>query len=138
MSKKRVHIALVGGQPMPVYIGIKATVPQHVWLVHSKGEKGSEPEANIIMDQCGIPSRKVEFPAVDYPKILEKTTNLLTLLKGREVVINISSGTKPWAVACALISQNMPNVSLVYVDQNNKVYDITNKKIPTFGFADGH
>lgn len=123
-----IHIALVGGQPMPIYIGIKATNPNYVWLVHSKGEKGSEPEANIIMKQCGVPSKKVEFPAVDYPRILEKATNLLNILKGREVVINISGGTKPWAVACALLSQNMPNVSLVYVDQNNKVYDITNKK----------
>ena len=126
-----VHIALVGGQPMPVYIGIKATNPDYVWLIHSKGEKGSEPEANIIMKQCGIPSRKMEFPAVDYPKILEKATNLLNLLEGREVVINISSETKPWAVACALLSQNMPNVSLVYVDQNNRVYDISNKKFLT-------
>lgn len=129
---ERVHIALVGGQPMPVYIGIKAIMPKYVWLVHSKGKNGSEPEADIIMKQCGVPSRKLEFPAVDYPKILDKATNLLNLLKDREVLINISSGTKPWAVACALLSQNMPNVSLVYVDQNNKVYDITNKKFLPF------
>ena len=52
MNKKTVHIALVGGQPMPVYVGIKATEPEFVWLIHSKGENGSEPEADIIMKQC--------------------------------------------------------------------------------------
>ena len=132
MNKRTVHIALVGGQPMPVYVGIKATEPEFVWLIHSKGEKGSEPEADIIMQQCGIPSKKMEFPAVDYSIIIERAMGILERLKDHKVVINISSGTKPWAVAFSLLSVNRENVSLIYVDQNNRVYDITNKEFLSF------
>lgn len=132
MNKRTVHIALVGGQPMPVYVGIKATEPEFVWLIHSKGGKGSEPEADIIMQQCGIPSKKMEFPAVDYSIIIERAMGILERLKDHKVVINISSGTKPWAVAFSLLSVNRKNVSLIYVDQNNRVYDITNKEFLSF------
>lgn len=125
----KVHIALVGGQPMPVYIGIMTVKPGFVWLIHSKN---SEEEASIIFKQCGVESEKQEFPAVDYPVILETARKLLESLNDKEIIINISSGTKPWAVAFALLSVNMPNVSLVYVDQNNKTYDITNKRFLPF------
>lgn len=132
MNEKIVHIALVGGQPMPVYVGIAATKPDLVWLIHSKGERGSEPEANIIMKQCRIPSKKMEFPAVDYSIIIEQAKKLLESLKEDKVVINISSGTKPWAVAFSLLSVNMKAVSLIYVDQNNRVFDITNQSFLSF------
>lgn len=120
---KQVHITLVGGQPMPVYLGILAVKPQSVWLIHSKS---SEEEATIIANSCGVKDvKKMEFPAVDYPRILELSSGLLDGLKEEEVIINISSGTKPWAVAFALLSVNLSNVSLVYVDQNHHVYNIT-------------
>ena len=129
MNNMKVHIALVGGQPMPVYIGILAVKPELVWLIHSKNSKE---EASVIAKQCGVESEKLELPAVDYPVILEKAKKLLESLDEKEIIINISSGTKPWAVAFALLSVNMPNVSLVYVDQNNKTYDITNKRFLPF------
>ena len=135
MNKKTVHIALVGGQPMPVYVGIKATEPEFVWLIHSKGENGSEPEADIIMKQCGIPSNKMAFPAVDYSIIIEQAQKLLDDLSESDVVVNISSGTKPWAVAFSLLSVNRSNVFLIYVDQNNRVYDITNKDFLPFSMG---
>ena len=117
---------------MPVYVGIKATNPDSVWLIHTKGDKGSEPEADIIMQQCGIPSKKMAFPAVDYTIIIEQAQKLLDFMSEFNVVVNISSGTKPWAVAFSLLSVNRSNVSLIYVDQNNRVYDITNKEYLSF------
>lgn len=125
MGNKIVHITLVGGQPMPVYIGILAVRPKSIWLIHSKN---SEEESSIIANSCEVKNvdvKKLEFPAVDHSRIIEQAGKLLDELKEEEVIINISSGTKPWAVAFALLSVNLPNVSLVYVDQNHQVYNIT-------------
>ncbi len=125
MSK--VNISLVGGQPMPVYVGIYATNCDHVILIHSEGEKGSQPEAEGIKSGCGIPATLYALPTADYNDILVKAEELLSDLSDDEVWVNISGGTKLWTVAFTMLSFGRKNIKLFYIDQNNVFYDITQK-----------
>ena len=47
----KINISLVGGQPMPIYVGLEGTTPDSLVLVHSSQ---SENDARTIAD---IPSK---------------------------------------------------------------------------------
>ncbi len=123
MSK--VHIALVGGQPMPIHVGIEEFKAEKVILVHSKESKKL---AEDIKENVGLPCELQLFDSVDYPKIYEAADKLLGDLEQVEVVINISGGTKPWTVAFILLAQQHRNTSVIYVDQNNVGYNFSTKE----------
>lgn len=125
MSK--VNISLVGGQPMPVYVGIYATNCDHVILIHSEGEKGSQPEAEGIKSGCGLPATLYALPTADYYDILVKAEELLSDMSDEEVWVNISGGTKLWTVAFTMLSFGRKNITVFYIDQNNVFHNITQK-----------
>ena len=125
MSKK--HIALVGGQPYPVYRGIMDHQPDEVILVCSAD---SEKQANILQREI---MRKMEvkisiehFSPVDLSKIRSRLSNLLRKIdKEDEVVVNLSSGTKPWSILFYEYFHMHENVKCIFIDQNNFLWDFT-------------
>lgn len=123
--KKKIHITLVGGQTMPVYLGIVETKADSIVLVHSDNtmlqakQIASEYETETIL-HC--------FDPVDMNTINDGVEKLLSEYRDDEVSINLTSGTKPWAIAFALKSQGMSNVTLLYVDQNCMFYDYTHDR----------
>lgn len=123
--KKKIHIALVGGQTMPIFLGIKESSPDEVLLVHSKK---SQSEAKHIKELCSEKCQLLEFPPVDYEAIKISVESLLDRLTDDEITINLSGGTKPWALLFALQTQRMENVTLLYIDQNGICYDYTQQK----------
>lgn len=123
--KKKVHIALVGGQTMPVILGIKESFPDKVILVHS--EKSAS-EAKHIENLCSEECNLQEFPPVDYDAIKVSVNKLLHKLTDDEITINLSGGTKPWALSFALQTQGMKNVTLLYIDQNSICYNYTQQE----------
>ncbi len=129
MSK--VHIALVGGQPMPIHVGIEEFKAEKVILVHSKESKF---QAEAIERMLELPCSLRLFNPVDYAKIQHDAEMLLNELAQEEVIINISGGTKPWTVAFVLLAQQHRNTSVIYVDQNNVVYNLTKKESKRIGF----
>lgn len=119
---RKVNISLVGGQTMPVYVGFEATQYDYAILIHSAQ---SENEAKVIKDNITVDSELYEFPTVEYPEILTKAKCLLDKYKDDEVMVNISSGTKPWAIAFAVLSIDRDNTCIYYIDQNNTLHNLT-------------
>lgn len=122
MDKKKVHIALVGGQTMPVYLGITEMRPDEVILVHSSGTKS---QAKQISEEYSEITSLIEFPPVGMEEIDHKVNELLESKKDTQVSINLTSGIKTWTIAFAMQAQAWRNVSLIYVDQNCVFYNYT-------------
>ena len=120
-----VHIALVGGQPMPVYIGIKEIPADKVILIHSVDSKR---DAEQIRSHISAVTELRQFDPVDYIKGYEEAEKLVFSYPDDHITVNVSSGTKPWAIAFALLSTQHPNVTILYVDQNCVFYDYTNRR----------
>lgn len=120
----KIHITLVGGQPAPVYHGIVATQPDKVVFIYS--DKTRE-VAERISAEVHISSERRKIDPVDLNDIEKKVTICAEQFKKDEVTINISSGTKPWAFYFARIFGGMPNATLFYVDQNNILWNLSDK-----------
>ncbi len=120
----KVHITLVGGQPAPVYNGIVATQPDKIVYVYSDE---SREIAERISDEVKIPSERRKFNPVDLNDIEKKVSQCAEQFEDDEVSVNISSGTKPWAFFFAKFFGTMPNATLFYVDQNNTLWNLSDK-----------
>lgn len=124
---KKIHIALVGGQPVPVYIGIKDNGQANTVILVCSPQ--SRPEAERIKEQ--FPKRKIlvkECPPVDLYSIEHIALELFKEYADYEKTINLTSGTKLWSLTFFRIFYQDVNSHFVYIDQNNKVTDILTKE----------
>lgn len=118
MSK--IHITLVGGQPAPVYNGIKATNPDKVVFVHSTD---SLKALNALVKEIDVPYEAVQLSpteAVEIQRIVEK---MAAQYAEDEVTVNISSGPKSWSHLFGSMFQSKENATVVYMDQNNVLWN---------------
>lgn len=128
MIKK--HIALVGGQPYPVYRGIIDHQPDEIILVCSEG---SEKQAEILKREIkNKTTAKISielFAPVDLSKIRNKISNLIrSIHEEDEVVVNLSSGTKPWSILFYEYFCQMEDARCIFIDQNNLLWDFTDNQ----------
>ena len=127
----KIHITLVGGQPAPVYHGIVATKPDKVVYVYSKDSE----KALITL------RKELNYPEDSYPpldptdpkEIFERAELLAERYKDDEVTVNISSGLKSWSHLFGRVFDARPNASIVYMDQNNVLWNYRTMK-PEEGF----
>ena len=119
-----VHITLVGGQPAPVYNGIVATMPEIIIFVCSKDTLET---ANRISQEVKIKSELLRVDPVQLADIESKVILCASKLKNDVISVNISGGTKPWAFYFAKVFSTMPNATLFYVDQNNILWNLSDK-----------
>lgn len=119
-----IHIALIGGQVYPAYLGIADQQPDSVILIHSTNTKN---EAERIESE--LPDRDIllmEFEPVDIERIFCQTRELLRKVNAEHnYTINITSGTKLWTIAFYECFKNLANAKLIYIDQNNRIYDLS-------------
>lgn len=119
-----IHIALIGGQVYPAYLGIADQQPDSVILIHSTNTKN---EAERIKSE--LPDRDIllmEFEPVDIERIFIQTRELLRRVNTEyNYTINITSGTKLWTIAFYEYFNNRANAKLMYIDQNNRIYDLS-------------
>lgn len=121
MSK--VHIALVGGQTIPVFNAIMATQPDKVVFIYS--EQSTE-EVRLIVNEIGdIPSEKRKIPPTDISIIREKFAECYERYKEDCIIVNISSGTKPWTFYAIAEAKANANIQFLYIDQNNRLFNLT-------------
>lgn len=123
---RKVHITLVGGQPAPVYLGIKddgqANTVVLVCSPQSRVEaeriKAQFPKRQIIVKEC-------------HPVLLQDIEELAIALyeefSGCETVVNLTSGTKLWSLTFFRVFQQSVHSHFVYIDQNNCITDILTK-----------
>lgn len=129
---KRVHITLVGGQPMPVFLGIKKINPDVVVLIYSSDTinlanriKNEFPNIDIILK---------ELTPVDLAKIENVAKSLFKYYEHDEVSLNISGGTKPWSYYFTKVFEKHNNFDLLYVDQNCIVSNLETKNSSLIDF----
>ena len=117
----KVHITLVGGQPAPVYHGIIATDPDLVVYVYSSQSK----KALLRLEsEVKVPYEHQEpLDATDPFEIMHRAIGLAEKYKDDEVTLNISSGLKSWSHLFGKVFDMMPNASVVYMDQNNVLWN---------------
>lgn len=117
----KVHITLVGGQPAPVYHGIVATQPDKVVFIYSESSRDVvekvRSEIHIAEDE------QKPLDTTDPQLIVERANSLAEKYKDDEVTLNISSGLKSWSHLFGRVFDSMPNASVVYMDQNNVLWN---------------
>lgn len=121
MSRK-VQITLVGGQTMPVYLGIIEMQPDVIVLVHSSDTIA---QAQRIAEEYPDKTTLLQFEPMDMPVIMDSAKELLDEYKDDDVIVNITGGSKPWGFAFTMLAQGKKNVQLIYVDQNCVFYNYT-------------
>lgn len=117
----KIHITLVGGQPAPVYHGIVATQPDKVVFIYSESSRDVvekvRSEIHIAEDE------QKPLDTTDPHLIMERAKALAEKYKEDEVTLNISSGLKSWSHLFGRVFDSMPNASVVYMDQNNVLWN---------------
>lgn len=120
---KKVHITLVGGQPVPVYIGIKDDGQANTVILVCSAQ--SKTEAERIEEQ--FPKRKIlvkECPPVELEGIENLAIKLFKEYADYEKTINLTSGTKLWSLTFFRVFNQDRNSHFIYIDQNNHITDI--------------
>ena len=127
----KVHISLVGGQTMPIYLGVINSSADKIILIHSAE---TEDSAKNIQDELlkhvgrGISCLLIKFPAVDYAEVYDSASKLLEEhSKDNSVEVNLTGGTKVWAIAFAQLAQTY-NAAIFYIDQNCTLYNCRNNE----------
>ena len=124
--KKKVYIALIGGQTYPVYLGYADCCADEVILIHSEATKE---EAERISAELSEKVKFLQFDPVDVEKIFKEAKLIANNLNDDcSYIVNITGGTKPWSVALYSCFNGFSNVKLIYVDQNNHIYDLSTMK----------
>ena len=119
MSK--IHVTLVGGQPAPVYHGIVATKPDKIVFIYSDESREVvdklRSEITITVDE------QPPLDPTDPVKILRRAETLAKKYAEDEVTVNISSGLKSWSHLFGITFDKLPNAAVVYMDQNNVLWN---------------
>ena len=117
----KVHITLVGGQPAPVYHGIIATKPDIIVYIYSES---SREVVDKLQSEISIPVDEQEpLDPTDPIVILRRAESLAQKYKDDEVTVNISSGLKSWSHLFGIVFDKQPNAEVVYMDQNNFLWN---------------
>ena len=128
MSK--LHIALVGGQPAPVYYGIKGDDPDIIELVFStQTETVAKNIVFAIPDKNFVTSEPLD--PIDPGEIRARAESLLEKYLHDEVTFNITGGAKSWSHLFAVTFTRHPACRFILVDQNNNMWDYrTDEALP--------
>ena len=128
----KIHITLVGGQPVPVYNGIMATHPDKVIYIYSTDSK---PIVNNIKDVVNIEDEDLgTLDPTNPDKIYAAAKSLAEKYKDDEISLNISGGLKSWTYLFGKVFGEMPKCDVIYIDQNNMLWNytsMTGKKLET-------
>ena len=127
MSK--ITFSLVGGQPFPVYAQALDSKPDILVLFHSEQTKvnAQNIERCIRQKLPRVVVQLVEVAVNDLKKAyLTFAANAKVWLKPEhDITVNLSGGTKPWSMQLLKIFSGKENVKCVFIDQNNRIWDMT-------------
>lgn len=129
MSK--IHISLVGGQPMPVYLGIMDETPDKIILICSESsQRQANSISNAIKTKTGKICKLVFFPPANFVEIKIRLKLLDSEYTEKdELTVNISGGSKPWSLLFNEYFSNISNANCVFIDQNNNRWNTRNNDV---------
>jgi hypothetical protein len=126
---RKVHITLIGGQTIPIYQLLLETLPDDVFLIHTKDSKAQaalifdiyklrQPEAQSFFIEIDPVSYSINLSIFD--KIVKNDINS---------AINVTGGTKIMALALFEAAKNNAAQNVYYIDQNGELQNLINGKI---------
>lgn len=112
---------------MPVYLALRESKARKVILIHSSSTKNEAARiaGDMSPEMTDCQFELFELEPLDYFSIRERIEQLLDDCEGWTVEVNVSSGTKPWSIAFAMLAHRYENLQLIYVDQNSIIYNCT-------------
>lgn len=122
-----VHIALVGGQPEPIYHVIKKLQPDTVVYVASDSSKNLAHTIKKNVD--AVEQTIVYLEPTDANLIMQSVLQLADKYKNDKVTVNISGGLKSWTYFFITIFGNLPNAEILYIDQNIRLWNYTKQTV---------
>lgn len=117
---KKIHITLVGGQPAPVYHGIVALQPDKIVYIYSID---SRKQLDVLLHEIDIEHEAIQLDPTNPILIKQCAEKLATQYAHDEVSVNISGGLKSWSHWFGIIFNNCANASVIYIDQNNVLWN---------------
>ena len=125
---KHIHIALVGGQPAPVFYGVYQCNPDTVILICSKQTKS---EAERVKKLLELNQFSVEIKLIDSINLSiihsQAETIKASMEQDDELTINLVGGTKAWALIFYTVFETREKTSFHLVDQNNRMWSILDR-----------
>ena len=122
-DERNVQISLVGGQLAPVYNAIMSTPTDMVEVVYSEQTAS---DVNVLRESIGIPIVDSKpLSTTDPNEILARARELAEKYSNDKITLNITSGPKSWSYLFSSVLQPLKNVHIVYIDQNNILWDYT-------------
>jgi hypothetical protein len=86
-------------------------------------------EAERIASATSIPNEIKSLSPVDIKEIENYLKSLQSIIDNYEcITINISGGTKIWSILFFDYFKNIDNAKIIYIDQNNNVWDLKTKQ----------
>ena len=119
----KTHIALVGSQPIPVYLGIKWSGAIDKLILVCSEQTTSEAKRLAICCK-NIPHEIICCDSVNLHEIEKCACQIRNQIGEGEIHLNLTSGTKPWTLVFYKTFSKYLTARFILVDQNNRIQDL--------------
>jgi hypothetical protein len=116
------QIVLLGGQILPVYIGVIEREPKVVHVLYTK--ETVRLKTLLIKHFSGVKVFDYQIDPYDYNSIQETITNIVCNNEGFSFELNLTSGTKLMALASQQVFNTLDYFSF-YIDQKQNIIDLS-------------
>ncbi len=119
------QITLIGGQTIPVYLGVMEKKPDVIHVLYSKDSKDQ-----FALLKNSLPGKAIHSYQIDpfnYEEIKSKAEEIIFGNNQEEFELNLTGGTKIMAIACQQVFNDL-KLPIFYIDQKHTLFDITDKK----------
>tara|TARA_R110002074_G_scaffold164224_1_gene323746 strand:- start:1991 stop:3085 length:1095 start_codon:yes stop_codon:yes gene_type:complete len=116
------QIALLGGQLLPVYIGVLERKPQVVHILYTK--ETVRLKTRLVKQFKGVEVFDYQIAPYDYDSIQETVTNIICDNEGAVFELNLTCGTKLMALASQQVFKTLDCFSF-YIDQKQNIIDLS-------------
>lgn len=117
------QITLLGGQLLPVYIGIIERNPEVVHILYTK--ETVRLKTRLLKQFQGIKIYDYQIDPYEYHSIQEIVTNIIINNENATFELNLTSGTKLMAIASQQVFNTLDFFSF-YIDQKQNIIDLSN------------
>jgi len=113
-------IALIGGQPLPNYIPIRAEQPDTVLFVYTKETEKVYERLKAVLDAQGVKVEGLQTDAYDVPQVADVLTQWVDeRVSGTDLVVNFTGGTKPMSLAAYRVAERL-QAPLMYLESGKR------------------
>ena len=116
------QIVLLGGQLLPVYIGVIERKPQVVHILYTK--ETVRLKTRLVKQFNGVQVFDYQTDPYDYESIQEIVTNIICNNEDAAFELNLTSGTKLMALASQQVFKTLDCFSF-YIDQKQNIIDLS-------------